>query len=173
MDQFEINKIMASILIALIVGMGASLLSEHIIKPEKLAKNVFIIDVPNEGQDSSTPDVSQSHTVEPIDALLGKASIENGEKIAKRCLQCHSLDKGGAHKIGPALWGVVEQPMAHHKDYPYSKAMQEKKGIWDTKTLNEFLYKPGVMVKGTKMSFTGLSKPEERADLIVYLSTLK
>jgi cytochrome c len=171
MDNFELNKIMASFLIALIVGMAATLISEAVIKPEKLLKNVMVVELL---QDDKGGDVhaDQAAPLEAVEPLLLKASLENGEKIGKRCLQCHTLDKGGPHKIGPNLWGVVGLPTAHRPDYPYSKGLMEKKGAWDFKSLNEFLNKPSAFVKGTKMSFAGIPKAQERADLIRYLQTL-
>jgi cytochrome c len=169
MDSLEFNKITAAVLIALILGITATIISESLISPKYLEKNILVI----EGVGAETPAAgaqSEAAKLEEITPLLATASAENGEKIAKRCLQCHGFEKGGAHKLGPNLWGIVGAKHAHAADYPYSKALKEKPGQWDFESLNHFLYKPKEYVPGTKMSFAGLSKAQERADLIAYLN---
>ena len=92
---------------------------------------------------------------------------------AKKCAACHSFDKGGANKVGPDLWGVVNRPIASHEGFSYSEALAGKSGdAWDYDHLNEFLTSPKAYAPGTKMSFAGISKDTERADVIAYLRTL-
>lgn len=170
MDSFELNKIFAALLIALILSMLANLISEELINPVSLKQNVFHIPVLESTQ---APIDQKAEIVEPIEAYLIKANAENGEKVAKRCLQCHSFEKDGIDKIGPNLWGIVGAKHGHKDGYAYSSAMKEKaEARWDAETLNRFLNNPKKEVPGTKMSFSGLPKITERADVIAYLKTL-
>ena len=94
-------------------------------------------------------------------------------RSAKKCAACHSFDKGGANKVGPNLWGVVSRPIAAHEGFSYSAALAEKKGQpWTYDDLNHFLASPKAYAPGTKMSFAGISKDTERANLLAYLRTL-
>jgi len=166
----EINKIVMALLLALLISVGASKIANYLVEPEKLAKNAYEIEgVEESGSPASAsgPDVA-----EPITPLLVKASIENGQKVAQKCLQCHTFEKGGQNKIGPNLWGVVGAKHGHVDGFSYSSAMAQTPGMWDYESLNHFLYKPRDYLKGTKMSFVGLKKAQDRADLIAYLRTL-
>lgn len=96
-----------------------------------------------------------------------------GEKVFKKCKACHTIEKGGANKIGPNLFGVFGAKSGHVEGYKYSTAMMEANLTWDEKTLDEYLAKPKDVVKGTKMSFAGLKKESEREDLIAYLKTFQ
>jgi cytochrome c len=172
MDSFELNKIAAGIIIALLVGMVGSLISKGIISPTMLEKNVFEVAVADTGA-TSDPGASAKKEAEPIEALLAGASVENGEKIAQKiCSQCHTYDQGGANKIGPNLWGIVGSKIAHHEGFAYSAAFKSQTIEWSYENLNKLLFKPRDFIPGTKMSFVGLAKPQERADIIAYLRSL-
>ena len=111
---------------------------------------------------------------EPIGPLLANADPKRGEQIAKVCVQCHTFNKGGPTKIGPNLWEVTEEPMASVSGYQFSAAMAAHKGEkWDPEKLNEWLWKPQTLIKGTKMTFAGIPKAQDRADVIAYLESLK
>ncbi len=123
-----------------------------------------------------TSDLAQQAAAgpEPIEPLLAKADPKKGEQIAKVCVQCHTFNKGGSNKIGPNLWGITEENMAAVPNYQFSAAMEaHKSDKWDADKLNQWLWKPQSLIKGTKMTFAGLPKAEDRADVIVYLDTLK
>lgn len=167
MDSFEFNKIFASILVALLIAMGASLISDMLVKSDKLDKNVLVIQT-NEATNTSA---TSTPSLEPVTPLLAKANAENGEAIAKKCSQCHTTGKGEPHKVGPNLWNIVFNKLAHVADFAYSNTLKEKhdKQTWTYENLNHFLYKPREFAPGTKMSFAGLSSASERADLIAYL----
>jgi cytochrome c len=107
-----------------------------------------------------------------VGALLAHADAAAGEKDAKKCAACHSFQEGGPAKIGPPLWGVVGRDIASLEDFSYSPALAGKEGAWDYQNLDAFLAEPRAWVPGTKMAFAGIKKPEERADVILYLRSL-
>jgi cytochrome c2 len=105
-------------------------------------------------------------------ALLAHADAAAGEKDAKKCAACHNFKEGGPAKIGPPLWGVVGRDIASVEDFSYSAALAGKEGAWGYQNLDAFLTEPRGWVPGTKMAFAGIKKPEERADVILYLRSL-
>jgi cytochrome c len=108
-----------------------------------------------------------------LTARLAAASLEKGAKLTRKCKACHSFDKGGKTKIGPPLWNIVGAKRAATEGYAYSEAMMAAKGSWTDEELDKFLTKPKKAIPGTKMIFPGFKKPEDRANLIVYLQSLK
>lgn len=101
-------------------------------------------------------------------ASASAADIEAGKKVFRKCKACHSL-KEGTKKVGPSLYDIVGKKAGQMKGYHYSKAMKNADITWDEKTLDEYLTKPRKYVKGTKMTFPGLRKAEDRANVIAYL----
>ena len=170
MNSFEFNKIAASILIALIVAMAGSLISDCLFPQSPLAKNVIAIDTGTQNSDNS----AIKKDLEPITPLLASADAEKGKIVAKKCLQCHNFDKGGANLVGPNLWEIIGKKFAHAVGFAYSQGLQEKheKGTWNVEELNKFLHKPREYLPGTKMSFVGIADNQERANLIAYLMTM-
>jgi len=169
MDSFELNKIIAAILMValLVIGLG------------KLADSVFYTKIPEkpgykvEVENQVTSSVSQvSEVVEKIDiaAVMAQGDIVSGEKIFKKCAACHSINKGGANKIGPALYNVVGRKVGSVSDYKYSKTLASYEKEWTFEELNGFLQKPSSYLKGTKMSYAGLRKEKDRASIIKYLN---
>ena len=112
--------------------------------------------------------------LEPIGPLLANADPKRGEQLAKVCVVCHTFNKGGPNKIGPNLWDVTEEEIAAVPNYQFSAALQADKGTkWDPERLNQWLYSPQSFAKGTKMTFAGFPKAQDRADVVAYLDTLK
>jgi cytochrome c len=107
-----------------------------------------------------------------VGGLLAQADLDAGAKDARKCAACHSFEEGGPAKIGPPLWDVVGRDIAAVEDFAYSDALGEKEGAWDYEALDAFLAQPREWAPGTKMAFAGLKKPEERADVILYLRSL-
>ena len=169
MDSFEVNKIIAAILMValLVIGLG------------KVADSVFHVKKPKnpgykvEVESQSISDISQAASVvEKIDiaAIMALGDIASGEKIFKKCAACHSINKGGKNKIGPALYNVVGRKVGGLDNYKYSKALASYGKEWTFEELNGFLQKPASYLKGTKMSYAGLRKEKDRASIIKYLN---
>jgi cytochrome c len=174
MSSFEWNKIIASVLTAMIVAMVSGILAGKLVSPKELAKPVYVVAAPEASSSAATAPSGAAAGPEPIGPLLAKADPKKGEQIAKVCVQCHTFNKGGANKIGPNLWDVTEEPMASVSGYQFSSAMEAHKGEkWDPDKLNEWLWKPQSFIKGTKMTFAGIPKGQDRADVIAYLESLK
>lgn len=169
MDSFEFNKIAAGILVSLLIAMTGSLLSEQLVHRDHLEKNAIEIAVEVSGAGGA----DEKKELQPIGPLMASASVEKGEIIAKKCVQCHTFTSGGANSTGPNLFGIVGAKFGHKDDYPYSAAFKDKKGNWDEEELSKYLYKPRDYAPGTKMTYIGLKDDKERADLIAYLKTLK
>lgn len=171
MSSFEINKILAAILISLLGAMSTILIGGMLVNPAPLEKNTYIIEV----DDTSTTQTGPSEkALDPITPLLGSASIEEGQKLTKKlCSQCHTFEKGGAHKTGPNLFGILNGTFAHIADFAYSRVFKDKQGKenWDVEKMNLYLYKPRDYMKGTKMAFAGIKKAEDRAHVIAYLKS--
>lgn len=170
-NNLEKNKLFAAILIALLVGLVASLLAGALVQSPPLEKPVYIVE--GVGVAITTP-TNTPKGPGNIDALLAHADIAAGKDVSRKCLQCHTFDKGGANKVGPNLWDVVGAPIAEGRSgFAFSPALKAKGGAWTVEALNHFLYEPRTFAKGTKMSFIGLPKDADRANLIAYLQTLK
>jgi cytochrome c len=174
MPSFEINKIIASVLTALIIAMVSGLLAEQFFRPTELAKPVFVAAAPAkpEGPAAAAP---AAEALAPIAPLLAKADASKGEQLTTVCKVCHSFDKGGPNKIGPNLWDVVGQPIGEDRGgFSFSDALEKHKGEkWDPEKLNDWLDNPQHFAQGTKMTFAGFPQAQNRADVIKYLESLK
>ena len=166
--SLEGNKIFAAILTAGIVAMGSSVLAGLLYHPHQLEEPVYVVAAAapaGGGAEAAAP--------KPIGELLAAAKPEAGATVAKKCAACHSFDKASPNKVGPGLWNVVNRPIAAHEGFSYSDALAGKKDQhWDYDHLNSFLTSPKAYAPGTKMTFAGLPKDTDRADLIAYLRSL-
>ena len=160
------NVIAMMVLGSGIVALGSYLVSSEVFGSEKLEKPGYVV----EGVEPAGGE-GPAAVVVPIATLLATADPAKGAEVFKKCASCHNAAQGGANGIGPNLWGIVGNKHAHSPTFAYSEGMVAKAGPWDFDALNEWLTKPSAYVKGTKMNFAGLSKPEDRANVIAYLNT--
>jgi len=170
MDGLEFNKIAATVLIAGITVMVVSNIADILYHPDRMFKRGYHVEV--EGSVSTTQ-LSAPEAPVDVAALMAKADISRGKEAAKRCTMCHTFTPDGKNKVGPNLWGVAGAKKTYKSDYSYSKAMQDKGGTWTRDDLFKFINTPKKFVPGTKMSFAGYADPQEVADVIKYLETLK
>ena len=171
MDSFEINKIIASILLVALLIIGISKISNIIFKVEKLEGSAYKVEIPDDGIKKVNSDkTKQVEEKVDISALMALADINHGEKVFKKCSACHSIEAGGGNNIGPALYNVVGRKIGALKDYKYSKALTNYERNWSFEELNGFLIKPQKWIKGTKMAYAGLRKERDRASVILYLN---
>ncbi len=167
MDSFEWNKIAGAILGSLIFIMVINIAAEHVYEAEAPEKPGYIVEgVVEEGPAASAP---VAETMPDWGTVLASADAAAGEEVSKRCLQCHTFENGGANRIGPNVYGVVENPVAEHAGYAYSGAMKGKGGTWTYDELFKFLRSPGATLPGTKMSFAGVRNAQDRINLIAFL----
>ena len=165
------NKIIVSIVFAIILILGINKITDVIYYVEKPEKSAYQVEsVTTVTSNTSTETSSVSSESGNIMALFASTSAAEGAKVFKKCLACHSIAEGGANKIGPALWGVLGRPAGSVPGYKYSKAMAAYGKNWSFEEMNGFLIKPKDWIKGTKMSFVGLKKAEDRAAVILYMN---
>ena len=162
------NKIIVSIVFAVILIIGINKIADSIYyveKPEKSAYQVASVTTV-----ASTTSTETSSDTGNIMALFASTSAAEGAKVFKKCAACHSIAEGGKNKIGPALWGVLGRQAGSLPDYKYSKAMAAYGKKWSFEEMNGFLIKPKDWIKGTKMSYAGLKNEKERAAVILYMN---
>ncbi len=171
MDSFEINKIVAAVLMVALIIIGIGKLSDvifHVEKPEKPGYSVEV-EAATTTRVSASSSSSASDEID-ISALMAMGDIAHGEKVFKKCAACHSIVKGGKNAIGPALYNVVGRKVGAVEDYKYSKALAAYDKEWTFEELNGFLIKPAKWIKGTKMAYAGIKKEKDRASVIKYLN---
>jgi cytochrome c len=172
MDSFEFNKVIGGLLGTVFIVFSISLVSDAIFAAPVPEKPGFIIEAAEEAPSGGGGEAVAEQSVLP---LLATASAEAGAAVFKKCAACHTDDSGGANKVGPNLWGVINRPVASHAGFAYSAGMKEfadgGKVVWDYEHLDHFLASPKALVKGTAMGFAGLKKVEDRAAVIAYLRT--
>jgi len=165
------NKIIVSIVLAVILVLGINKITEVIFYVEKPEKSAYqVTSVTTVTNTTSTETSSVNSDSGDIMALFASTSADDGAKVWKKCAACHSIEQGGANKIGPALWGVLGRQSGSISNYKYSKAMAAHGKIWSFDEMNNFLIKPKNWIKGTKMSFAGLKNAKDRAAVILFMN---
>ena len=165
------NKILVSIVFAIILILGINKIADSIFYVEKPEQSAYQVEsVTTVASTTASETSSESTGSENIMALFASVSTDDGKKIFKKCAACHSISKGGANKIGPALWGVIGRKAGAISDYKYSKALSAYGKSWSFEEMNGFLIKPKDWIKGTKMSFAGLKNAKDRAAVILYMN---
>jgi cytochrome c len=151
---------------AAILALGATLVSSEFFATERPEKMGYVV----EGVDASAEGGAAAAPV-AIATLLPTADAAKGAEVFKKCASCHTVTQGGANGIGPNLYGTLGEEIGHGKGgYAFSDALSGKGGKWDFESMNAWLTSPKAFAPGTKMSFAGLSKPEDRANILVYLN---
>ena len=168
MNSFEINKIIAAIILTIVIVFGVNKLADVIYYVKAPEGNTY--NIVTETKEISKGDTLKTGGDTNISALLALGNIDHGKMIFKKCAACHSASKGGGNKIGPALWGVIGRKAGSIGDYKYSKAMSGFSKTWNFEEMNIFLIKPKNYVKGTKMAYAGLKNEKDRASIILYLN---
>jgi cytochrome c len=170
MNSFELNKILGAILGTCLILLALSITAGAIFSPEKPAKPGFAIAVKEE---SASQGEAKKEPEQPIEALLASASVDKGKATAKQCQACHTFEKGGPNRVGPNLWNIVGDERGKDRGgFNFSAAMKSKGGTWTYDELNKFLANPRGYIPGTAMTFAGLSREQQRADVIAFLRTL-
>jgi cytochrome c len=171
MDSFEFNKYAGAVLSGLLTMTVIGFIGNALVKPHHLEEPAFKIAVTEPTQ--STQQAAAPTGPEPIIPLLASANVQAGQAVAKQCMSCHTFEKGGPNRVGPNLWGVVGGPKTHMQSFNYSPALQElaKKGPWTYEELNKFLFDPKADAPGTRMTFAGVKKTQDRANLVAWLRT--
>ena len=165
------NKIIVSIVLAVILVLGINKITEVIFYVEKPEKSAYqVTSVTTVTNTTSTETSSVNSDSGDIMALFASTSADDGAKVWKKCAACHSIEQGGANKIGPALGGVLGRQSGSISNYKYSKAMAAHGKIWSFDEMNNFLIKPKNWIKGTKMSFAGLKNAKDRAAVILFMN---
>lgn len=170
MNSFELNKILGALLFTCLVTLSLNIAAGAIFSPPKPAKPGYDIAVPEQAAPSATPDAAAARD-QPIEGLLANADPKKGENAAKKCATCHTFNKGEPNRVGPNLWGVVNRPKASQPNFNYSAALKAKGGNWAFDELSHFTANPKAFAPGTTMSFAGVPRATERADIIVFLNT--
>ena len=170
MDSFEINKIIAAVLMVALLIIGIGKLSDIIFYVEKPETPGYAVEVEQVVATSAQSNSEKTDEKIDIASLMSLGDLSTGEKVFKKCAACHSIVKGGKNNIGPALYNVVGRKVGVVSDYKYSKALANYEKEWTFEELNGYLIKPAKWIKGTKMAFAGLRKEKDRASVILYLN---
>jgi len=164
------NKIIFSIILTLILVIGINKIADVIYSVEKPENSAYQIDNTTTLADNNAGQSAGDIQSGDIMALFASTNAQEGEKVFKSCAACHSIAKGGKNKIGPALYNVLGRKAGSLTDYKYSKSMIAYGKKWTPQEINGFLIKPKEWIKGTKMSYSGLKKPKDRAAIILYMN---
>jgi cytochrome c len=172
MDAFEVNKTLGAVLAALLVIFGSRTMLDILWREHRPEKPGWAIPVKEVASTSTAKEPAAPFEASQVLALLAKGSAEGGQDTFKKCLQCHTPDKGGRALTGPNLYGIVGRPRASMAGFPYSEAMKSHPGNWTFEELAKYLHDPKADIPGNKMAFAGVKDNAELADLLVYLRKL-
>ena len=161
------NTIAMMVLAAGIVALGGSIVTGEMFHAERPEKMGYVVEgVEEEGGSGGAAEV-------PIETLLASADPAKGADVFKKCQACHTINQGGANGTGPNLYGVLGETVGAGHGFAFSDALKGKGGTWTWATMNEWLKSPKAFAPGTKMTFAGLSKGEDRANIMAYMNTMR
>jgi cytochrome c len=164
-SSLETNKLLAGVLTAGIIAVGAGVFSGILYRPQPLPQHAFSVVV----EEPDVADVATAPDEPPLAVLLAAADPAAGQTITRQCTACHVFDAGGDNRVGPYLWDVVGRDIASVSGFNYSAALQEIDGEWTYEALDGFLANPRGWAPGTSMSYAGLRSATDRANLIAYM----
>lgn len=167
MDSYEWNKIIGWILAAGIAVLGLTIVTGYVYPTHAPEHKGYIV----EGVELESEGAVEGPKELPFAAYLAKMNLAKGEAQFKKCAACHTISQGGPNNQGPNLYGIVGANVAHAAGFAYSEAVKTHGGTWTFDELNGWLASPRKHIPGNKMSFAGISKPEDRADIIAYLNS--
>jgi|TARA_B100001059_G_scaffold232510_1_gene270474 cytochrome c len=173
MDSFELNKIIAAVLLTALIIIGIGKFTDilfHVEKPKESAYKIEGLEIASISASSSTDETKAVEAVD-IKILLAMGDLGHGEKVFKKCSACHMIASDGKNMIGPNLWSVIGRTAGSVSDYKYSKAMVAYGKEWTFEEMNSYLIKPQAYIKGTKMAFAGLRKEKDRASVILFMNS--
>jgi cytochrome c len=171
MNTMLLTKISGAVLLTALVAMIVSFAGDILVPVGGRKAGHGEGHVASAGHGEGGGEAGEAAKEPPVALLLAKGNLEEGKRLAKRCLACHTLEKGGPNRIGPNLYGVLGRERGSHPGFGYSQGMKAAGGKWTFEGIYHFLHNPGAAVKGTKMTFK-LPNPQERADVLLYLRTL-
>ncbi len=172
MDAFEFNKIAGAVLSALLVLFAIKTVFGIANETHGTPKPGYVIAVKAPPPGKPGKAAPAGFDAKAILAKLAGASADDGAESFRRCLACHTTDKGGAKKVGPNLFGIVGRDVATSAGFSYSPAMKKYTGKWTLERLVIYLNNPRGIVPGTRMAFAGIKDDQELADVVVYLNSL-
>ena len=171
MDSFEINKIIAAILLTALIIIGIGKFTDILFHVEKPKQSAYKVDGLETANASVAPTEAKEEEKIDIAQLLAMGDLAHGQKVFKKCSACHMIASDGKNMIGPKLWGVIGRKAGSIDDYKYSKAMIAYGKNWSFEEMNSYLIKPQAYIKGTKMAFAGLRKKKDRSSVILYMNS--
>ena len=164
-DRF--NTIAGWVLFAGIVALGGSIVASEMFHSEGKEEKAY----PIEGVEAAAGEGGAA-AEQPIEFYLAKADATKGGDVFKKCGACHNADKGGPNQLGPNLWGVLGEPIGKGANgFAFSPALSGKGGNWNWDLLSQWLTSPKAFAPGTKMTFAGISNPQDRANVIAFLNS--
>ncbi len=161
-DRF--NTIAGWVLFAGIVLLGASVVTGEVFhggRPDTMGYPIEGVEVEGQAVEEGPP----------LAALLAQADLAAGEQAFRKCTACHNIEPGGAHQLGPALYGSMGNPIAGHAGFNYSDALRGHGGTWGWEEMDAWIANPRRFAPGNKMTFAGIANPQERANLMVFMNT--
>jgi cytochrome c len=169
MDSFELNKILGAVLGTCLALLTLNIAANALYATHKPAKPGYEIAVQEQAPAGKPGEPAVAD--EPLPKRLASADTGRGEASAKKCVACHTFDKGGRNLVGPNLWGIIGKPKAADAAFNYSAAMRGQKGNWTLEDMDAYLKNPRGTVPGTNMAFAGIPRANERADLLMFLNS--